>query len=128
MIYNHFWQVMKINKNFLFYKILATWLLLFCLTNLISYIPYLGVAVRDKFLRSQYKEDFGQVSLIRCIKNNQNPSYESLINQCNVDKYFWFFKDESLLQEYAIKVFDVDDYSRKMFKVFGNKNKYKSLK
>ena len=117
----------QINKNFLNHKILYIWLLLLCLTNLISYGPYV-VAIKNKFLGSQNNENFGQVLLIRCIKNNKSPSYESLKNECNLDKYFWYFKDENLLEHSSIRIYDVDDYSKKVFKVFGNKNQYKILK
>ena len=119
--------IVKINENLLINRILSIVLLLLFLPNLISYKPYL-VAVKNKFLRYQPNEDFGQVLLIRCIKNNKNPSYESLKNECNMEKYFGFFKDENLLEHSSIRIYDVDDYSRKVFKVFGNKNQYKSLK
>jgi len=91
--------------------------LVLCFSNLISNLIFTKNYV---FLPS--KRDYvGDRKIIECIKKSDFPTYEYLIDTCNLNKNWLFIQKGNKKYHPIIKISDYDEYSGKIYKVFGNK-------
>ena len=91
------------------------------INNLIAYAIYF-----KNYLLFPYSRIYsGEKKLVECIKYDNNPSLKVLQNKCQFGAYFRYFQENETLIHPSIKINDRDDFSQKVFKTFGNKNKYK---
>jgi len=105
---------LKILKIFILISLILSF------NNLIGYAIYF----KNYFLFPNSRIYSGEKKLVECIKYEKNPSLLILQNKCDLGSYFRYFQETENLIHPSIKIKDRDEFSKNIFKTFGNKNQY----
>ena len=76
-----------------------------------------------KYVFSAENSDvFSDNKIVYCIRNEINPTFDNLIENCKLDQSFRYISKVNPKYHQSIIINDPDDYAKKVYRVFGNKN------
>lgn len=94
---------------------------IFSLSNLIGFIIF-----TQKYVISPHTRDYyGDSKLFDCLKNEPEPSYENAIKNCKLDEFWGYMRKENTKYHPTIQIDNFEEYSKKIYRVFGNKSSQK---
>ena len=114
--------LIKKNKK-IFVKNLIYFTAIFSFSNLIGFLLF-----THKYVISPntmvYK---GDSKVYECLRKEREPNYNNAIKNCKLDKAWGFMRKDNPKENPTVKVNDFEEYSKKIYRVFGNKyqEKYK---
>ena len=115
--------LIKVDKKVLARNIIY-FTLIFSFSNLIGFLIF-----TKKYVISPDTRDYtGDSKLYVCLRNEPEPNYNNAIKNCKLDEAWGFMRKDKPKYHPTIKINDFEEYSQKIYRVFGNKyskNKYK---
>ncbi len=90
---------------------------IFSLSNLIGFLIF-----TQKYVISPNTRDYyGDTKLFACLRNEPEPNYDNAIKNCKLDKSWGYMRKNNTKYHPTIKVNNFEEYSKKIYRVFGNK-------
>ena len=64
----------------------------------------------------------GNSKLYNCLRNESEPNYKNAVKNCKLDEAWAYMNKDNPRYHPSIKINDFEEYSKKIYRVFGNKN------
>lgn len=108
--------LIKKNKK-IFVKNIIYFTVIFSFSNLIGFLIF-----THKYVISPNTRVYnGDSKVYECLRKEREPNYNNAIKNCKLDKAWGFIREDNPKKHPTIKVNDFEEYSKKIYRVFGNK-------